>query len=229
MKNRIKLVLLLVILTSVAYGQDTISYLTSKCLSQELTTLQKIKVQNIDSTIINYEYLGDTLKLSGTIQVNCCGTHMAIVNRMNDSIFIETLDTGNLCWCNCPYLFEIKLPHASNDSILKVIYGYIHKTNNFYIYKLHSPASQVPTIEKVSISFFPNPIENHLRVEFNELSKMNKYQLRLSTISSVVLWTSVINQQSSDIDMSAYPAGVYFIQLFDNENSMVINRKIIKK
>lgn len=229
MKSKIGLLLFFMTLTSVVSGQDTISFLTSKCLRQELTTPQKSKVQNIDSTKINFEYLGDTLKISGTIEVNCCGTHMAIVNRKNDSIFVETLDTGSLCWCTCPYLFEIKLPHASNDSILKVINGNSHNINNFDIYKLHSPASSVSTIEKVTFNCFPNPIENHLRVEFNEFSRMNKYQLRLSTISSVVLWTTVINQQSSDIDMSTYPPGVYFIQLFDIENSLVINKKIIKK
>jgi Secretion system C-terminal sorting domain len=208
------------ILTSVVSGQDTISYLTSKCLRNELTTPQKSKVQNNYSTETHYEYLGDTLRIYGTVIVSCGATHLATIYRSNDSIVVWTYEKGNLSDCLCPFLFEIMIPNALKDSVL-----------NFRseVYKLHSPASQVPTIEKVSINFFPNPIENHLRVEFNELSKMNKYQLRLSTISSVVLWTTEITQQSSDIDMSAYPAGVYFIQLFDNENSLVINKKIIKK
>ncbi len=220
MKNRIKIVLFLVILTTVAYGQDTISYLTSKCLRQELTTPQKSKVQNIDSTETLYEYLGDTLRIYGTVIVSCGATHLATIYRSNDSIAVWTYEKGKLSDCLCPFLFEIKVPNALKYSVL-----------NFRseVYKLNSSASTVPTIETVSINFFPNPIENHLRVVLNEFSRMNKYQLRLSTISSVVLWTTEIIQQSFDIDMSTYPPGVYFIQLFDNENSLVINKKIIKK
>lgn len=228
MKSKIGLLLFFMTLTSFVSGQDTISYLTSKCLSMKLTTSQKSKVQNIDSTKINFEYLGDTLKISGKIEVNCCGTHLAIINRKNDSIFVETLDTGSLCWCMCPYLFEIKVPHASNDSILKFINGNSHKTNNFDIYKINSSASSVPTIENVTISCFPNPVENQLRIQINELSRVNEYHLRLSTISSVVLYTTEIIQQSSDIDMSTYPPGVYFIQISDKIGNTIKMEKIIK-
>ena len=194
-----------------------------------LFPLSVFSIVRVEKTV----FQNDTLKLiHGVGNTRECGVN--IIKSPIHSMFSKITIDDNLM--EVTYNYKPQNNYIGLDTVVLLRGCYVNGDAGKIVadtieYSIHVLASvtSVPTIETVSINFFPNPIENHLRVEFNEFSRMNKYQLRLSSISSVVLWTTEITQQSFDIDMSTYPPGVYFIQLFDNENSLVINKKIIKK
>lgn len=96
-KNLIFVMVLLV--SSPANSQDTIrGFIKSSCMD-----LMPV----IDNPKCDLKRVGDLIRISGMIVANCSGTHLAIVERSGDSIFITSKDTGYLATCHCLYSFEM--------------------------------------------------------------------------------------------------------------------------
>ena len=82
--------------------------------------------------------------------------------------------------------------------------------------------------QPTSIRIFPVPTRDYLTVECEEFSHEDTYFLNISNTASVVLSTTAINQKTSMIDLSTYPAGMYFIQITDRIGNILKIEKIIK-
>lgn len=111
---------------------------------------------------INFSYINDSLLIHGTIGANCCGEHFAIIERSLDTIFITTLDTGNLCTCVCTYCFEIKIPASINDTIV-TINGAKYNTNDIEV------SSRNNKHHEYLLSYFPNPCVDFITIQSNDI------------------------------------------------------------
>ena len=80
----------------------------------------------------------------------------------------------------------------------------------------------------VTINVYPNPTKDHVKVECLDYAKIENYQVRLVSSTSMILWSAVINQSSFEIDMTTIPQGVYLIEVFDNQGNNVDFKKIVK-
>ena len=80
----------------------------------------------------------------------------------------------------------------------------------------------------VTINVYPNPTKDHVKVECLDYAKIENYQVRLVSSTSMILWSAVINQSSFDVDMTTIPQGVYLIEVYDNQGNKVDFKKIIK-
>ena len=77
----------------------------------------------------------------------------------------------------------------------------------------------------VGLRVYPNPVEEQLTIETDYFSRISSVEL-INT-AGVVISNIEISKNSTDIDMEYLSAGLYFLKVNDENESLVI--KIIKK
>ena len=189
------------------------TYITSACLntykSNQLTCPSGILADKISGKN------SDSLKIYGTIEANCCGTHLASIIKRNDSILIITKDTGELCKCMCNYCFEIKVPYTNNDSILKI---------NDVTYKTKS-ITAINSIENVTKAIIsPNPATPSetitIKGEYASDAKVSITSVGGALIGSVI---PSVGADAMTVSLSGLnlQAGIYFVRIDSGEKVYV--------
>ena len=79
-------------------------------------------------------------------------------------------------------------------------------------------------MQNAELRIWPNPTSSILNVELGVMSETTKVEV-LNTLGETVIHNSEIVNQKCKLDVSALPAGVYFIQLNDNWGN--VTKKII--
>lgn len=80
----------------------------------------------------------------------------------------------------------------------------------------------------IKIKAYPNPAKDHLHIDYGSYSNLPGCILRIDDSLGQVVFKTLINQQSSDIDLSLWSGnGIYFVYIIDNQNNVLDVRKII--
>lgn len=164
----------------------------------------------------NFRRIGEMIYIDGMIRANCIGTHIAIVKRSGDSIFVTSKDTGQLATCLCVYNYRLSFRVNESDSILVL---------NQIVYNLNKVSDDMIDIGYKSdlIDVYYDPMIESLRIEQKSVVKMNSVSIY---DHAGCLQLTVANDRSI-IDMSGFKAGLYFLDfvMVDNRH---ITRKIMK-
>lgn len=79
-----------------------------------------------------------------------------------------------------------------------------------------------------TLKVYPNPANTHITIDYGNFVSMNGYTLKIVNAVGQTVFTTLINQQTSYIDLSTWTGnGIYFVQLIDTQNNTIENRKII--
>ncbi len=79
-----------------------------------------------------------------------------------------------------------------------------------------------------TLRVFPNPASTHITIDYGNFATMNGYTLTIINSLGQTVFTTLINQQTSYIDLATWTgAGMYYVQLIDPMNNTVENRKIV--
>lgn len=79
-----------------------------------------------------------------------------------------------------------------------------------------------------TLKVYPNPANTHITIDYGNFVSMNGYTLKIVNAVGQTVFTTLINQQTSYIDLSTWTGnGIYFVQLIDTQNNTVENRKIV--
>lgn len=193
-------------ITNITHATDTLhSIFTSKCLQM-----------GGPYPTPRFERLADSICITGTIGANCAGTHLAIVNRRNDSVFITTKDTGQLATCYCTYNFNLKFKSTPFDTLLVV---------NQIVYNLNALPDGIDELnaDENLIDVLYDPSIESLRINQKTELKLN-YVSIYDRMGSLQL--TVANDRSI-IDLSGFAPGLYILD-FVMEDKRHITRKILK-
>jgi hypothetical protein len=75
---------------------------------------------------------------------------------------------------------------------------------------------------------YPNPAKTHIEVNTGNYAYMNGYSLRFINTLGQIVFSSLINQQVYDIDLSGWSGnGVYVMEILNAGNGVVSTKKII--
>lgn len=202
----IKYILLFAVLalSSIVFSEETITgYFTSGCLGNPSPAPEILLTRTSDSVTI-----------SGTLYANCAGTHLAVVQRKNDSILVTTKDTGVLATCLCLYSFRLTLRIAPTDSILSF---------NLSPYRMSAiPQSlEETTNPPIPLDVLYDPATESIRIgrhpAYNTLSiydTAGSLQLTLSNDRTV-------------IDLTGFKSGLYLLD-FTTMDKKSYKMKVIK-
>jgi hypothetical protein len=79
-----------------------------------------------------------------------------------------------------------------------------------------------------TLKVFPNPASTHITIDYGNFNAMSGYTLKIFNAVGQIVFTTLINQQTSYIDLSTWTgSGIYFVQLIDPQNNTIENRKIV--
>ena len=79
-----------------------------------------------------------------------------------------------------------------------------------------------------TLRVYPNPASTHITIDYGNFATMNGYTLTIINSLGQTVFTTLINQQTSYIDLATWTgAGMYYVQLIDPMNNTVENRKIV--
>lgn len=79
-----------------------------------------------------------------------------------------------------------------------------------------------------TLKVYPNPANTNITIDYGNFVSMNGYTLKIVNSFGQTVFTTLINQQTSYIDLSTWTGnGIYFVQLIDTQNNTIENRKII--
>jgi hypothetical protein len=79
-----------------------------------------------------------------------------------------------------------------------------------------------------TLKVYPNPANTHITIDFGNFNAMSGYTLTIVNSIGQTVFTTPINQQTSNIDLSTWTGnGIYFVQLIDPQNNTIENRKIV--
>ncbi len=78
------------------------------------------------------------------------------------------------------------------------------------------------------MKLYPNPTSKYLYLEIKDDKPIQSMHLFLININGKVLLDKMINQSLSEIDLSIYPSGIYFIKISEKENKNTETYKILK-
>jgi hypothetical protein len=79
-----------------------------------------------------------------------------------------------------------------------------------------------------TIKIYPNPSNDHITINFGDYAALSGYQLLIENSLGQQMFQTLINQQSSYIDLSTWTGnGLYFVHVIDNLGNTVDIRKII--
>jgi hypothetical protein len=98
---------------------------------------------------------------------------------------------------------------------------------NSYMAFMPAPERQTP-----SINAYPNPSRGITRVSLSQVGNADNYKLKISNTIGKVVETHELPVTHSNVfilDMSSYPAGVYFYSLLVNDKTVETKRLILQK
>jgi hypothetical protein len=79
-----------------------------------------------------------------------------------------------------------------------------------------------------TLKVFPNPASSHIYIDYGNFNSMNGYTLSIFNSYGQVVFTSLINQQTSYIDLATWSGkGVYYIRLIDLQKNIIETRKLL--
>jgi len=88
----------------------------------------------------------------------------------------------------------------------------------------------LPPNDKNTIKIFPNPAKDHITIDFVKYTLMNGYTLKITNSSGQTVYTTAINQKTSNIDLNTWTGkGIYFVHIIDQTSKTIEIRKIILK
>ena len=86
-----------------------------------------------------------------------------------------------------------------------------------------------PIAYQNSIKVYPNPSRDHVIIDCgSNFNTLNGYSMRIENSSGQTVFTTIITQQSYNIDLTTWTGnGVYFVYLIDNLSHIVSVKKIV--
>ena len=194
-------------------AQDTISHIIGGCVYNGLKTSYDEAPCPLG---VFFYYSNDTLIINGTIGANCCGTHFALIQTLNDTIFISTVDIGDLCLCTCGFCFEIRIPASITDTIVEL---------NGTFYNTKSGLYSIDNVYDKTIEIIPNPFDNQLIIR-TDLEIFHTIWI-CDVSGRVIRNIDYSNSKEIIIDTKSMHSGIYLIK-FETTNKKTITKKIIK-
>jgi hypothetical protein len=173
-----------------------------------------------------YVNLSNVGKYSGTSTNTMSISNVQLSNHMVPvraiSVSGNCRDTSNIAYVKITDTCITKI----NDTIKVTKYDTIKVTDTLVINATLSGVSAPNNTNRLII--YPNPAKDHITIDYGMFSRMNGYTLKIVNTLGQTVFSSSINQQSSYINLSTWTGkGMYNVQIFDPQNNMIENRKIV--
>ena len=134
-----------------------------------------------------------------------------IYNRVLDATEIDVLYNEGIC------------EEILYDTVK--VYNYISVIDTLLI---DIPSSVNPELINTSIKVFPNPAKDKLTLEFNNNNLANEFKVKIISSTGIEIYNNLITSTEMIIDLQNFQGkGLYFLNILDINNNVIITKKII--
>ncbi len=159
-------------------------------------------------------------------------------NIINDTLYNGS-DYTHIRWSDCDCMYEQQFyittdgghswPGGMQTAIGDLPSEFINANDLmwdfFQLYSLECETSAVRENPELQFKVFPNPAESQVFIEFPSQIP-NDGRLKVQDVNGKLLFSEKIKGTRNEIDLSAFPAGIYFLH-FENTSFSVIE-KVVK-
>ena len=78
------------------------------------------------------------------------------------------------------------------------------------------------------VSIYPNPFNNYAILQINDASQMNHYELKIYNVLGVEVISTIITNQSTNLETSTLPSGIYSYKVIE-QNKIIQSGKLISQ
>jgi hypothetical protein len=139
-------------------------------------------------------------------------------------------DTSNIAYVKitdtCITKINDTVKITKYDTIKVTKYDTIKVTDTLVINATLSGVSAPNNTNRLLI--YPNPAKDHITIDYGIFGRMSGYTLKIVNTLGQIVFSAPINQQTSYINLSTWTGkGMYYVQIFDTQNNLIENRKIV--
>jgi hypothetical protein len=79
-----------------------------------------------------------------------------------------------------------------------------------------------------TIKIWPNPANDHIIIDNGNIALLSGYKVKIESILGQEVFKSSINQQQFSVDLSTWNGkGIYLVHIIDNQDNIVVTKKIV--
>jgi len=79
-----------------------------------------------------------------------------------------------------------------------------------------------------TVKIYPNPANDQLNIDFGNYATLSNYTLKITNTLGQTVYTTVINKQSTTIDLSTFSGkGIYSVLITDDNSNIIESKKIV--
>jgi hypothetical protein len=171
----------------------------------------------INDTITTQVY--DTTFVTETI-------YDTITTQVFDTITTQVFDTTYVTQTIYDTLYV-------TETIYDTTYVTVNDTNYTYIsvtdtLVINTTLGLTPNQQQNTIKVFPNPASTQITIDYGNFGLMNGYLVKITNNLGQIVYSANITQQSVTLNLGDWTGdGLYHLELFDSQNNVIENRKIV--
>lgn len=158
-------VVMLVMSSVTLFSQETgkILYSNGPCIKNN----NHEETEKITQAVTNLSFIleNDSLRVTGIIEANCCGSHHLSYIISNDSLLLYRTDEGELCDCMCGFNIDVKIGKCTSKEYTVCLGKYEVPTE----WEISEKVLLSGVIDKLikEARVYPNPFKNSTQIEFS--------------------------------------------------------------
>ncbi|HNW98303.1 MAG TPA: T9SS type A sorting domain-containing protein [Bacteroidales bacterium] len=206
-----------------AYSDETFVYITNKGL-----TRYKLVFNNPGYSLNEEFYSTLANGAPNYMATDSFGLYLAYrlkgLYALNKQTFVQTgFYRGGLDYRKLSDQYGVRDLFCKNDKIFFV--EYFAQTS---ILTNDSTYTSIPVLNNIEdkIMVYPNPSNSSINISFGSEMLENPKEIRIYSITGVLLHHSFIESSSENINISEFQNGMYFLNLYEN-NEIICTRKFI--
>ncbi len=149
---------------------------------------------------------------------------------INDTNYIVVNDTSYIILTDTNYVIINDTNHIviyDTNHIIVNDTNYVSVTDTLIIdVNLHIESNNIVN----TIKIFPNPAKDYLIIDFGDFESMSAYLLKITNLTGQIIYFTPIYKQTTQLDLSTWLGeGIYFVQILDTKNNVIVTKKIVLK
>ncbi|MFN5706137.1 MAG: LamG-like jellyroll fold domain-containing protein [bacterium] len=162
-----------------------------------------------------YNYAMDSTQLANITEATCDFNN--IIN-IYDTTNVTIVDTNYVTITDTTYL---TITDTNFVTIRDTTYLSVYDT---LIIDIFSSISQNPIN---TIKVYPNPTKDFLNINNGNFTTINNYQYVIINSSGANIFTDIVSAAQTVINISTWPEGIYFLNIYDLTGKLIEVKKII--